>query len=137
MFEYLIGSLLALGVGLSASSLGFDRDRSFYPVILIVIASYYMLFAAIAGSNGAFLSELLVFLVFLALAVIGAKRWPLLIAVGLIAHGIYDIFHIHVVDNPGVPSWWRGFCLAFDFLAGAYLIGLHALRRSRESSNAA
>lgn len=137
MTEYLIGGLLALGMGLSASALGFDRDRSFYPVILIVIASYYVLFAAVAGSNSAALSELLVFLVFLAVAVIGAKRSPLLIAVGLIAHGIYDIFHIHVVDNPGVPSWWRGFCLAFDSAAGAYLIGLHALRRSRKLSNEA
>ena len=103
MIEHLAGGLLALDVGLSASSFGFDKDRSFYPVILIVVASYYVLAAAIAGSNIAFSSELAVFLVFLGVAVIGSKRRPLLVAAGLIAQGIYEIFHSHIVDNPGVP----------------------------------
>ncbi len=136
MIEHLVGGVLALGVGLSASSVGFDRDRSFYPVVLIVVASYYVLFAAMSGSHTALLSELLVFLGFVALAVIGSMRWPLLIAGGLIAHGVFDVFHIHMVDNPGVPIWWRGFCLSFDFVAGAYLIGLIVLRRGRKSRNA-
>ena len=41
----LIGALLALAVGISATSLGLDRDRAFYPTVTIVIASYYALFA--------------------------------------------------------------------------------------------
>ena len=45
--EYLVGAALALVVCLSAGAAGFDRDRSFYPVILIVIASYYLLFAVL------------------------------------------------------------------------------------------
>jgi hypothetical protein len=136
LIEHLAGGLLALLVGLSASAVGFDRDRSFYPVILIVVASYYVLFAVISGSHNAFLFELCVFVAFLAVAVVGSKRWPLFVAAGLIAHGLYDIFHSHIVDNPGVPSWWRGFCLSFDFAAGAYLIGLTALRRRRDSNDA-
>ncbi|MCZ8165591.1 hypothetical protein [Silanimonas sp.] len=137
MIENLAGGLLALDVGLSASSFGFDKDRSFYPVILIVVASYYVLAAAIAGSNIAFSSELAVFLVFLGVAVIGSKRRPLLVAAGLIAQGIYEIFHSHIVDNPGVPIWSQGFRLSFDFTAGTYLIGLFAWRRRRKSANVA
>ena len=40
-----IGALLAFAVGLFANGLGLDRDRAFYPVVTIVIASYYALFA--------------------------------------------------------------------------------------------
>jgi len=47
--DYLIGFILALEVGISANAAGFDKDRSFYATILVVIASYYLLFAAMAG----------------------------------------------------------------------------------------
>ncbi|MBK7846459.1 MAG: hypothetical protein IPJ73_03350 [Zoogloea sp.] len=52
--DYLIGFILALEVGISANAAGFDKDRSFYATILVVIASYYLLFAAMAGSASAF-----------------------------------------------------------------------------------
>ncbi|BET25013.1 hypothetical protein EV673_2920 [Limnobacter thiooxidans] len=130
--EYLVGAALALVVCLSAGAAGFDKDRSFYPVILIVIASYYLLFAAMAESQQAFLVELVVFSAFLAVAMLGSRRWQLLVALGLIAHGLYDIAHVGLVDNPGVPSWWGEFCLSFDFVAGSYLAVLVALRRRRQ-----
>ena len=38
---YVIGIVLSLGVALLARGVGFDRDRAFYPTVLIVIASYY------------------------------------------------------------------------------------------------
>jgi ABC-type Fe3+ transport system permease subunit len=44
---YVVGIVLSLGVALFARRVGFDRDRAFYPTVLIVIASYYVLFAAI------------------------------------------------------------------------------------------
>jgi hypothetical protein len=37
---YVIGIVLSLGVAFFAKSVGFDRDRAFYPTLLIVIASY-------------------------------------------------------------------------------------------------
>jgi hypothetical protein len=37
---YLIGASLALAVSGTATLVGFDRDRAFYPTVLIV-ASYY------------------------------------------------------------------------------------------------
>jgi hypothetical protein len=42
--EYLIGLILPLVVAGFAIILGFDRGRSFYPTVLIVIASYYVFF---------------------------------------------------------------------------------------------
>ena len=35
----LVGVLLAVSVGLFAAGVGLDRDRAFYPVVTIVIAS--------------------------------------------------------------------------------------------------
>ena len=43
--EYLIGVALALALTGVFAAMGFDRDRSFYPVVLIVVATYYVLFA--------------------------------------------------------------------------------------------
>jgi len=37
---YVIGLVLALAVSAYASALGLDRDRAFYPTVLIVIALY-------------------------------------------------------------------------------------------------
>jgi hypothetical protein len=34
-----------------------------------------------------------------------------------------------LIQNPGVPEWWPGFCLSFDVLAGGFLAML-LMRRS-------
>ena len=47
---YVVGIVLSLGVAWFARSVGLDRDRAFYPTVLIVIAWYYVLFAAMSGS---------------------------------------------------------------------------------------
>ena len=38
--EYLVGVTLALGISCFSTLVRFDRDRAFYPTILIVIASW-------------------------------------------------------------------------------------------------
>lgn len=45
MFSIFLGIALSLTVIIFAKFSGFDRDKSFYPTILIVIAVYYILFA--------------------------------------------------------------------------------------------
>ena len=125
----LVGALLAFFVGLWASGVGLDRDRAFYPVVTIVIASYYALFAVMGASTHALVLESLVCAVFLAVAVIGF-RWSLwVVVVALAAHGIFDLTHAAVISNPGVPDWWPEFCLAYDVTAAVYLAWL--LRRGR------
>jgi hypothetical protein len=118
---YWVGVLLALGVALFAALIGLDRDRAFYTTVLIVVASYYDLFAAMAGSRPALVAETAVFAAFLALAVAGF-RWSLwLVAAGLAAHGLFDALRGGLIDNPGVPHWWPAFCLAYDLAAAACL----------------
>jgi hypothetical protein len=33
-------------------------------------------------------------------------------------------FHGHLVNNPGVPTWWPAFCLTYDITAAAFLAWL-------------
>lgn len=119
--EYMIGVGLALAVCAFARFVGFDRDRVLYPTLVIVIATYYVLFAVIGGSIRALALESVAAGAFLALAVAGFKTNLWLIATVLVGHGVFDFFHHLFVSNPGVPVWWPGFCLSFDAAAGAFL----------------
>jgi hypothetical protein len=129
--EYVIGLGAATAVGLFATVTGFDKERSFYPVVLIVIAALYLLFAAMAGSTESLVAETIPALVFVTMAVLGfRKNAPWLVVAGLALHGVFDLFHHAVIVNPGVPAWWPGWCLSYDVAAAAYLAALILIRRS-------
>src|SRR2546422_9524797 len=101
---YAIGIVLALCVSVFARVVGLDRDRAFYPTVLFVIASYYVLFAVMGGSTRAMLIESIVMTAFGLVAIIGFKFNLWFVVGALAAHGIFDFFHSHVVTNPGVPA---------------------------------
>lgn len=119
--EYLIGLILSVAVAGFATAIGFDRERAFYPTVLIVIASYYVLFAVMGGSSRALLVEIIVATGFLVFAVIGFKRSLWFAVAAIVGHGVFDFVHHWFVDNPGVPVWWPGFCLTFDVVLGVWL----------------
>jgi hypothetical protein len=130
----LVGVLLAFAVGLFASGFGLDRDRAFYPVVTIVVASYYALFAVMGASTHALVMELLVCAVFLAAAVWGFRSSLWLIVAALAGHGILDLTHASLIDDPGVPAWWPPFCMAYDVTAAAYLAWLLGTGRTRAAA---
>jgi hypothetical protein len=125
--EYLIGLILSLAVAGSAAVIGFDRERAFYPTVLIVIASYYVLFAAMGASRRTLIIEIVVAGGFLLVAVLGFRRNVWLVVAALIGHGVFDFVHCFFIENPGVPHWWPGFCLAFDALLGVFL-AMHLIK---------
>lgn len=118
--EYFVGVALALCVGLFTTVVRFDRDRSLYPVILVVVASYYDLFAVMGGS-GALGWEIIVSVVFILTAVAGFKTNLWIVVVALVGHGLLDWHHGRLIENAGVPDWWPMFCMSYDIAAGAYL----------------
>jgi len=130
--EYLVGLLIALSVAGMATVVGLDRERSFYPTLLIVIGSYYVLFAAMGGSGGTLGIEIAAASGFLLVALLGFKTNLWLVAIAMIGHGVFDFFHHFFIDNPGVPHWWPGFCMAFDVIAGGWLAGRLIMRRRAE-----
>jgi hypothetical protein len=132
--EYFLGVGLALAVSVLATCVGFDRDRVFYPTLMIVIASYYALFAVVGGSIQVLATESIVILGFLLVSILGFRRNLWIVAGALFAHGIFDFFHDHLISNPGVPVWWPMFCLTYDIVAATYLAWL--LHSSRIAANA-
>ena len=121
MLPYVVGLVLSIGVAVFARLVGLDRDRAFYPTVLIVIASYYVLFAAMAGSMQTVVLESAVMAVFVIAAVAGFKGSAWIIVAGLASHGLQDAVHGHIVANAGVPAWWPAWCLAYDVGAAAAL----------------
>lgn len=119
--EYVIGTALALTITASATALGFDRERVFYPAMMIAIATYYVLFAAMSASTSVLIAESLAAGAFLALTAVGFKTRLWLVVAALAGHGVFDFFHHLIIDDPAVPRWWPGFCLAFDVVAAGYL----------------
>lgn len=133
--EHLIGVGLALTVGAFATVTGYDRDRSFYPTVLIVVASYYDLFTIMAGREGPLGPETAAWIMFVGFSVVGFRTSLWVVVAALAGHGLFDAVHGHVIDNPGIPAWWPGFCLGYDVSAAAWL-AWHLLAKKTEAASA-
>jgi hypothetical protein len=120
----IVGTVLALAAGLFATAVGLDRDRAFYPTVMIVIAVIYSLFAVMGGSTHALVLESLAGGAFIAGAVVGFRSSVWIVAVALAAHGLFDAIHGQVIVNPGVPGFWPAFCASYDVVAAIYLAWL-------------
>lgn len=132
--EYAIGVILAAVICPFASVVGFDKERGFYPVVLIVIEAYYLLFATMAKSTDALLAETIPMFLFTAAAVLGFRRTPWIVVAGLALHGVFDFIHHTVITNPGVPEWWPGFCLSIDLAMAVYLAVLIRVRKDSQAT---
>ena len=130
---YAVGVVLALLTVILARYVGFDRDRAFYPAIVIIVAHYYVLFAVMGGSTSALIVESVVMIAFVAAAVLGFKFNVWLVVAALAGHGVFDFVHGYLVTNPGVPVWWPPFCLAYDVTAAAGLAWF-TIRRGRDTT---
>jgi hypothetical protein len=123
-----VGVLLAVGTVALAKFTRFDEERSFYSTVLVIIASYYVLFAVLGSSSHALVWELVMAVAFSTAAIIGALFFLTLVGIGILAHGLFDLAHDVIIQNPGVPSWWPSFCGSLDVVLGLWVI---TLTRSR------
>lgn len=132
---FAIGIVASAGVAVFAKLVGLDRDRAFYPTVMIVIAAYYVLFAVMSGSIETVIAEAALMTVFAIAAVVGFKRSEWIVAAALAAHGVMDAFHGHLVENSGVPAWWPAWCLAYD-VGAAVCLGVLIWSTSRSTAGA-
>lgn len=116
-----IGLAAAFGVVAFARLSGFDRERIFYPVVLIVVAHYYVLFSSLGDTPANVLIELAPFALFSFLAVLAYRTSLWIIVFSLAAHGLFDFLHPLLTSSTAVPGSWPKFCLAFDVTAAAAL----------------
>lgn len=117
----MIGLSLAVAVAVFARVVGFDRERVFYPVVLIVVASYYVLFATMGGERAELITQLAVFGLFATVAVVSFRTNIWVAVAGLAMHGVYDCLYQSFAGGHGVPQWWPSFCGAYDLAAAAAL----------------
>jgi hypothetical protein len=100
--------------------------------VLVVIASYYVLFAVMNGSGTALAIEIGVAFAFALIALAGLRNGAMIAAIGIALHGGYDFVHSLMLGAHGAPDWWPAFCGAIDLVLGAAI--LIARRRNREFS---
>ncbi len=124
LLPFVVGVALSAGVAVFARQVGLDRDRAFYPTVMIVIASYYILFAVMSGSVQTVVIESVVMALFTAAAVAGFKSSTWIVVVALAGHGVFDAVHGLLIENTGMPAWWPAWCLAYDLGAAAGLAWL-------------
>ena len=133
---YLTGIIIAISTAALGRFAAFDRDRVFYPTVLIVTASYYALFAVLGGSMSALIVECIVVTLFVVAAIAGFKINLWYVVGGLVAHGVFDLVHSSIVTNPGVPVYWPAFCMSYDVALAAILVRV-VLRRNSGAMKAA
>lgn len=115
----------AIGGGGTIAALfraGMLRERFGLVVLLAAIAFFYPVFAAQNGDVTGAILHFAIFIGFSALAVAGFRRGAMIIAGGLIAHGVFDA-GLYWIGAPG-PTWWPAFCAGIDITAGIVLIRL-------------
>ena len=113
-----IGIVLAPAIVALGRLSGLDRDRALYPVALIVIAAYYVLFATMGGAE-ALPSELIAATVFVVVAIVGFRTSLGWVAAGIAGHGVFDwVVHPRLIANPGMPVFWPAFCGSIDVALG-------------------
>lgn len=132
--EYIVGISLALVFCGAAAGLGMDRERVFYPAVVMAVASYYLAFAVVDGRNEVMLIEVAIAAVFIVAAVAGFKVSPWIAVVALAGHGVMDGFHHYLVHNAGVPRSWPGFCGSFDVTAAALVAWIMRARARSEAT---
>jgi hypothetical protein len=120
----LIGVVLALLAAVAAIWIGLER-RTFYSTVLVIVGSYYVLFAVMGASSRVLVIELVAMSLFAVMAAIGFRTSIWIVVAGLALHGAFDFVHGRLVMNPGVPVWWPAFCGSYDVAAAialAYLV---------------
>ena len=128
--ELIAGSITAVAVVGLGRATRQARSLPFYGNVLIVIALAYVLFAVMAEAPRTIAIESTVAAAFVAVAIAAARgsnssrAAGVLLAVGLGAHGVYDLVHPALVPNSAVPSWWPLFCGVVDVLLAGWVVRL-------------
>src|SRR5712691_12859863 len=106
-------------------------------MFLIMIAAFYLAFAAYFGVASAWRVETAVVMAFVVIGLLGV-RLPLALVVGYSLHGLWDLLHelqahgAYSAFEPGqltpIPLAYGVFCAAFDFCMAAYFYARRAKR---------
>lgn len=92
-------------------------------VALAMIASVYVGFAVADGRKAVIAVEVMVAFAFVICATVAMASFPWLIVIGLVAHGLKDLWQ-HRTQFVATTRWWPPFCLVVDVVAAALTAAL-------------
>lgn len=119
---------IGIGVGLGlvtiifAQFLNREQTTEFFAIILAVIGGAYIGFASLDGRPRQVIVEVAGVVTFTLCSVIGLWFLPILIPIGYIAHGFWDMAHHSHGIKTKITDWYIPFCLAYDWMVGAYIL---------------
>lgn len=99
------------------------RGLQFLAVLLGFIAGAYLGFAVADGTGRALLVEATAIALFVGVA--AGSLWlqsPALLAVGYLAHGVWDALHHPRAITTEITPWYPPFCLTYDVLVGLFVL---------------
>ena len=97
--------------------------KLFAATILVAIAFIYVGFSLKDNPVRLIILEILMAMIFYFIALIGYRKYPALLAYGIILHGVWDILHHHSAIIPTyIPSYWPLFCIVVDIITGIYFL---------------
>ena len=120
----LVAGVIFGGVTLIIPSL-LARDTAFglLAILLGMIASVYLGYALNDGRLRPFQVEYVGMVVFAALATIAlARHSALLLAVGYLGHGLWDLIHHGRGVDVRMPWWYVPLCLGYDTVVAIYVL---------------
>lgn len=92
---------------------------AFHAVALAAIGAVYAGFGLTDGRVGVAALEVVVATAFMTLALLGLWVAPVLVGVGLVLHGLWDLAHAPHRITTRLPGWYPPFCAAYDFAFAA------------------
>lgn len=91
-------------------------------MILGAAAGVYVGFAVSDGRARELRVEAAVAVVFIIVASTGALMSPLLLAIGYVAHGVWDLLHHPKAVKTKVAAWWPPACLIYDWVISGFIV---------------
>jgi hypothetical protein len=123
----MLGVVAAALLVLFTRRYGRRRKLRVYGMVLVLTAFAYLLFGLRRGAPPEYFAvEAVGAMLYTAAAVVGASRWPFVLALGWTSHVAWDLW-FHHADGPAfAPPWYPLLCVGFDLFLGGYIAGAAA-----------
>jgi Family of unknown function (DUF6010) len=125
-----VGLLAAAGsIFISQKLFSAKGQQIFFALFLVAIAAFYLAFTAYFGNPEAWRLEVGAVIVFALFGFLGL-RLPVVLIIGYLLHGVWDVLHEVYARGGGspfgagkmteLPLAYGAFCAAFDWCVAAY-----------------
>jgi hypothetical protein len=120
----LLGIIFSLAFVRLARTRGPEGEMRIYAIGLVVAAVIYLSFGLVNGASAVWLAiESFGIIIYGAVAWVGLRWRPSLLALGWAAHVAWDVLlHLYGAGAEYTPTWYPWLCISFDLvIAGAVL----------------